>query len=197
MTTGGFVGFVVNDTEKVFSSYGSAYPSEVGSAVLDWLTSNREGLLHPVPGGVRDQIRALRVLDGDTEPSPAEIERIQGLLHELPAFADSPAFIDNASEEELLEFATLDLDTVLQAGIAWDRADLPLDSVSCEWGYLIDLDTATFEVYRGHQHAPHTAGRFAQRPSVNPWYHPVALVGSWPLANLPDRLGFLARLDAY
>jgi hypothetical protein len=97
-----------------------------------------------------------------------------------------------ASIEELLEFATYDLDTLLQAGIIVDGSGYPVDSLVSEWGYLIDLDTATFEVYRGFQNQAHTAGRFAHRPPAHENYYPVALVASWPLADLPDRASFLA-----
>ncbi len=85
---------------------------------------------------------------------------------------------------------------MLDAGLTWDGSDFPSDSLFCEWGYLIDLGAATFEVYRGFQRAPHTAGRYAERPRVRDGYHPVALVASWSFADLPDGDTFLASLDA-
>jgi hypothetical protein len=195
MGTGGFVGFVIDNSEKIFISQIDSYPSEAGSAVLSWLTGSRNALLNPVPGGVPDQVRALRLLDDFAEPDPADIERIRDLLRERPEWASSAGFIDDVSEEELLEFVTYDLDTLLEAGIAGDGSEFPTDSLYCEWGYLIDLDGATFEVYRGFQRAAHDAGRFAHRPPAREHYYPVALVASWPLTNLPDRAQFLATLD--
>jgi len=195
MGTRGFVGFVIDNTEKIFISHGDSYPSEVGSAVLSWLTGSRNALLNRAPGGVPDKVRALRLLDDEAERDPADIEWIRGLLRESPEWADSAGFIDDVSEEELLEFVTYDLDTLLEAGITGDGSEFPTDSLFCEWGYLIDLDAATFEVYRGFQRAPHDAGRFAHRPPAREHYYPVALVASWPLANLPDRAQFLATLD--
>jgi hypothetical protein len=195
MGTGGFVGFVIDDTEKIFVSHGSAYPSAVGSGVLSWLTDNRDALLSPAPGGVPDQVRALRLVDESTEPTEADIERLRRLLDGRPGSEIYQFFIEDAGPDELLEFATYELDTLLLAGIVWDGSDFPADSIRCEWGYLIDLDAATFEVYRGFQRAPHQAGRFADRPRADERCYPVALVASWPLANLPDRAGFVALLD--
>lgn len=196
MGTRGFVGFVIDGTEKIFVSHTDSYPSATGSLVLSWLTDNRDAVLRPEPGGVPDQLRALRLLDPSTEPTEADIERIRQLLDGHPRYDCYQEFIEDAGSEELLEFVTYDLETLLRAGIAWDGSEFPADSTFCEWGYLIDVDTATFEVYRGFQHAPHHAGRFADRPPVDHRCYPVALVASWPLADLPTRAGFLAALDA-
>src|SRR5205085_10459690 len=74
-----------------------------------------------------------------------------------------------------------------------EGADFPLDSLFCEWAYVIDLDNQKFEVYRGFQTAPHSDGRFATRfdPAdatsvVGETYYPVRKLVDFSLANLPD-----------
>lgn len=250
MSTRGFAGFVVDDVEKIFISHGDSYPSGLGTDVLRWVTDNRDGLVRPVPGGVPDRIRALRVVRDLPHPTLADAERLRAVLCEVAAeesmrahyLASTPEqvlasadhhldtlvraglvadltiadverirtlLIDRAEREsnrsayqqmgpeELLEVATGDLDALLDAGIVLDGSNDPADSLICEWGYLIDLDRAVFEVYRGFQTSPPTAGRFTQRTPVDPRYHPVALHASWPLTDLPDWSGFMAMPDAY
>lgn len=129
--------------------------------------------------------------------TPSDLERIRELLRQHEDWARSPDSLDGASAEELLDFVTWELDTLLEAGVTWNGSDAPMDSLYYEWGYLINVDTATFEVYCGFQKAPHTAGRFAHRSPARDGYYPVALVAAWPLADLPDRAEFLAQLGAY
>lgn len=196
MGTGGFAGFVVDGSEKIFFSHKDSYPSGLGVEVLDWLTHHRDALLHPTPGGVADRVRALRLITDGTEPAAPDIERIRGLLRDRADPAHR-AWLADVSEEEVMEMATYDLDTLLDAGIVVDGAASPMDSLFADWGYVVDLDAATFEVYRGRQQAPHTAGRFALRPPARAGYYPVALVAGWPLADLPNQDDFLTLPGAY
>ncbi len=197
MGTGGFVGFVVDEVEKIFFNHKDSYPSWLGVEVLDWLTRHQDALLHPVPGGVPDQVRALRLVADETELTPTEIERIRGLLCDRADNAAHRAWLEKVSEEEVVEMASYDLDALLDAGMLLDGSDCPMDSLIAEWGYLTDLDASTFEVYRGLQQAPHAAGRFALRTPAREQYHPVSLVACWPLADLPNRNGFLTLPGAY
>jgi hypothetical protein len=245
MGTSGFIGFVVDGVEKICQTPGDSYPSGIGEEVLCWLAKNQDALLHPVPGGVSDQIRALRVVNARHEPTLADVDRLRAMLCERAADNSMRAYFAAASAEGVLKSASSDLDimvhaglvpgltladlarvreamlrsrgdtdwcngltaeelldlnievtALLEAGVTLDRSDFPADSLFCEWGYLIDLDAMTFEVYRGSQKAPHTAGRFARRPPAEEGYHPVALVASWPLADLPDWEAFVAPLRA-
>jgi hypothetical protein len=196
MGTRGFVGFVSDGVEKIFVSHKDSYPSGGGVEVLQWLSRHREALVRPVPGGMRDQVRSLRVLPDWEALTPADVERVRRLLIDRAEHERDRHYLETASEEELLEDASYDLDTLLPVGIIMDGSDFPADSLFCEWGYLIDLDTGTFEAYRGFQRTAHAAGRFADRPPANEGYHPVALVASWPLTDLPDPAGFVAAIRA-
>lgn len=189
MGTGGFVGFVVDGVEKITFTSGDSFPSSGGLSVLDWLSAHLEDLASPVP----EQARALRLVPSSFDPDdPADLDTVRRALRGGP-FAD---FADE-SVEEVLEFAALDLGTLLRGGIAYDGSESPLDSLFCEWGYLVDLDGKAFEVYRGFQTSPPAEGRFAGRPPVRDGYFPVALVASWPFTALPDRASFLKIVDAH
>lgn len=185
MGTSGFVGFVVDGVEKFTVIGGDSFPSSVGIGVLSWLTQNRNG-------GFAAQVRALRLVPAAVEPDERDLDRVRDTLRDSPYedFAD-------ASTEEVLEFAAYDVGTLLRGGLALDGTDFPLDSLFCEWGYLIDLDAGMFEVYRGMQTAPPAAGRFVGRPAARAGHFPMTLVASWPLTALPDPETFMALPDAY
>src|SRR5690349_10778886 len=159
MGTRGFVGFVIDGVEKFAVTHGDSYPSCRGVEVLAWLTEHQDELVLATPGRIGDQARALRLVPGSfrpfVDPDPAGVDRVRDALRggDFEDFAD-------ASVEEVLDFAALDLSTLLRGSLAFDGTGFPSNSLSCEWGYVVDLDARTFEVYRGFQTTPPTAGRF-------------------------------------
>lgn len=78
--------------------------------------------------------------------------------------------------------------------------DFAMDSLFCEWAYVIDFDSNTFEVFKGFNKQP-TNGRFAGQVQVgrdgpgSNGYGPVALRHSWPLDQLPSEEEFLNELE--
>lgn len=65
--------------------------------------------------------------------------------------------------------------------------DFAGDGLFCEFGYVIDLDKNTFELFKGFQKGHiDPSERFANAPRDNPEYAPIKLAGSWSLTELPD-----------
>ena len=189
MSTRGFVGFVADDTEKIAYCHSDSYPEGLGCAVLGWLRSDTADDLTKL----REQVLALRlVADFDEVPTDEEIERLSRYLNRRVGERS-----ERVTWYQLLRETQGNPGRMLDAGVIEDASEFPLDSLFAEWGYVVDLDAETFEVYRGFQQQTHADGRFALRRSsdATSGYYPCRLVATWPLRELPDKPAFLARLE--
>ena len=184
MGTRGFVGFVADDHEVIVYNHFDSYPDGLGVVVLEWVRGLAD--LPEKLVAAREAVLAMRPHAGeDDRPTPEDIERLQG-------FADWDVSNRGGPAEwyQLLRDTQGKPQAILEAVDYEDAKRFPQDSLFCEWGYLVDFDKDTFEVYRGFQDAPHEAGRFAARDLRTGYatgqYYPVKLIGSWPINALPS-----------
>lgn len=185
MGTRGFIGFVVDGTEKIAYNHFDSYPDGLGKDVLSWLTATHSSTGEPV-----DLARALRVVPPDSEPTDEDIARLAPFTNRgVGERRDRPDWY------QLLRETQGDPAAMLRAGVIEDAGQFPTDSLFAEWGYVVDFDAGVFEAYRGFQRATHDKGRFAARPGAKGGYFPCALVASWPLSALPAKADFLAALE--
>ncbi|WP_067498895.1 hypothetical protein [Nocardia ignorata] len=86
---------------------------------------------------------------------------------------------------------------LLADGCVWHLPNWPGTSIWCQWGYLFDLDQNVLEIYYG---APITRtapaeGRFHDRISEWENDHPVEILATYSLSELPDRESFVRTLN--
>lgn len=86
-----------------------------------------------------------------------------------------------------------DIKGTLECGLAWNGFTFINDSLFCEWGYIVNFDTKTLEVYQGFQTDPYDKGRYATetRYRSDKSYYSCALIAELPLDHLPDKLDYL------
>lgn len=116
------------------------------------------------------------------------IERADMLGEEFPQFSR------NTAAEILKMIMDDEIGDYLQNSL-----DFAADSLFCEWAYVIDLDKRTFEVYEGFNQEPLTEDDrffFLEEKSYKEHrgedqYHPVKLIKSWSLDELPTKEEFL------
>jgi hypothetical protein len=74
-----------------------------------------------------------------------------------------------------------------------DYLDFVGDGLFCEWAWVIDFDTRTFEGYQGFNTTPLEPGdRFCKFHDAKSDYYPARLVARFNLDELPDEKTFLA-----
>lgn len=189
MGTRGAIVLVADGQEKVIYNHFDSYPQGLGEDVLGWLSNvlragdGDEGML--TESAARELVVALKPAP-NREPTAEDLERY--------AEWHDPGVSTGKDWYALLRKTQGDPDAMLRAGLYEDdAADFPLDSLFCEWAYGVDFDERAFEVYKGFQETPPTAGRWvgrrlAPRPRVKSYY-PVQRIAVWSFDKLPAPVG--------
>ena len=164
------------DGEYKIAQYGQwdGYREGQGLTVLRFL----QGVDHKA---FADKCRKLTVLSDD---AASEIDRIPDWPEVYPHLSrDAGAkilhMVDKASEPLALSL----------------HPEFALDSLMCEFAYVIDFDANTFEVFEGFNKKPVATGRFVGGMRDGGNYGPVNLVQQWPLDALPTEDEFLSGGD--
>lgn len=182
MGTRGLWGFIDGERELLTYNHFDSYPGGLGNGVLTFMrgVDNLDTL--------REQVRGLRLVGEDDEPSAEDRERL-GQYHEQVSTGTDWYSLLRGTQGDPAE--TLKAGVMLEGG-----SDFAADSLFCEWGYVIDLDREVLEVYQGFQTTQPEAGRFRDRIEDPDEYWPIALIASYPLGALPESLSSLEGVEA-
>ena len=174
--TRGVVGFVSDN--KVWATYNhyDSYPTGLGADVATFLReSNLDTAWSEVTRSIKEAVAALTIVDSGERPTAAQIDdlRKRGMRPgNVSTGADWYAWLRDCQG---------DLSAYLRAGYWPDGLSFAQDSLFCEWGYLVNLDNQTVEVFRGFNKEGRTEGRFGQadpkvRKSLGETYGPIYLI---------------------
>lgn len=207
MGTRGAFGVIIGEQEKIGYNQFDSYPSGQGIENLRWL---RESIADGELDNIRQLAQDARLVSQDELPTKEDVEALKSSTNL------------GVSEQSTDDWYCLtrgthgDIAAMLHCGYILDSSDFPLDSLFCEWAYIVDFDRNVFEVYEGFQKKRPKKGRWKGRPTKaeeterfkehlywcatnnrTPWekeerdYKAVELVASWPLDALPGDEEFL------
>ena len=186
---------VYKDGEHKIAQYGQwdGYPEGQGVDVLKFLRrdGNREILFNRL-----DHCRFIDKVGRDKQ-------FIDDYEENAPRWSNEP---DNRTVEQKVWFNTFmsrDLGAEILTNVSFtdgecilkDMSSFALDSLFCEWAYVIDFDTRSFEIYEGFQQEPHYCKRFEGKKKDG--YYPVKMIKSYSLDELPEIEEFKEFFEKY
>ena len=228
MGTRGFVGVAVDGEVKITYNHWDSYPGGLGAELLEALHKRLNGgddldqaLTLPE---LAQKARDLKMVDEDAQPGSTELALFARYADaNVGGTFDKPTDGTVQNYYQLLRKLQGNLLGLLDLGVATDAHEFYLDSLFCEYGYLLDFDAGTFQVYEGFQTQRHDKGRWAGLPTdeeitakydevkarldagnltqrqfdyfSQTEYHAVALAAEWPLTDLPTLEEFAAAFE--
>jgi hypothetical protein len=179
MSTRGLLGFVADGLETCTYNHGDSYPSGLGVEVLRFARRCEGTNFHRFKSAAAS---LTQVSEDGRKPTRDEVVKLAG-------HADTKVSTGDAHAEwyVLLRDTQGDPEAILSCGYAIHDPDWPRDSLFCEWGYVLDFDSQTLEVYKGFNQAPPTAGRWTGVTEASfHQYYAINMIASYTFDNLPD-----------
>lgn len=186
MGTRGALGVFIDGKTKAtyngFDSYPSGLGADTVAAVRSIMSDPDRGI-----GWLKRRARHMEMWPDEQTPATPEV------IERLKKYADTRVATGTLTDVYVLTRRMQgDIEAYLDAGFMVDGGEAFMaDSLFCEFAYIINVDDGVLEFYRGFQRKPHEKGRYAnalfeKEHRGDQQYYPVALVGSFPLDNIPD-----------
>jgi hypothetical protein len=206
MGTRGSFGFRVNGEDKLMYNHSDSYPSGLGLDLLAFLKGINMATL-------KKKVAKLTAVDNDkARPTAAQKAKCRKAGTVNLGVAEQ-------SENDwycLIRNAQGDLGKLLEVGFFDEGNTFVLDSIFCEWAYIVNLDTGKLEVYEGFNEGFRVPGgkwkpkfpngRYANDMSDSDNarriasgeepYFGVHLVAEFPLDKLPAQQTFLKKTES-
>ena len=173
MGTRGTFGLRKNKKDYLMYNHYDSYPGCLGSEVVNFVrkVNNFDDLA--------EKVKNLTVVKESDTPSPALRKKYKKFTQYVSTGKDWYATLRALQGLEFL-YAVLhgEVEHIML------NNNFIRDSLFCEYGYIINLDTNKLEFYRGFQQKAQKGNRYKKFP--NGKYYPCKLVGTAPLDNIPD-----------
>jgi hypothetical protein len=190
MGTRGVTGFVADGKWYVTYNHFDSYPSYLGEEVLKFCKRIKRW------DRVKQNVLKVKLVSEDDTPSVSEIE-------ECAKYADLSVYTGSLENWYCLlhDLQGVRILQEIARGKVHHMIDshkFMADSLFCEWGYVIDLDSNVLIVYRGFQKRSSPVNILP--PDISPFYHdgeyyPVDIARVYPLNELPKNLDGLSIKD--
>lgn len=178
---------VVLDSQYKVAQYGQwdGYPSGQGSTVLEFLRQMDSDKMKIA----LQKVRYMTAEDIDRINATIVDDKING----MPWQNSYPELSRDLCAGILDMIYTYGEDSEL---LLRDDTNFAADSLFCEWAYLVNLDDNTLEVYKGFVKSPLGENdRFNfLSDKAEDGYHPIKIVKSYSLSDLPDNETFVDQL---
>ena len=181
--TRGIIGFRTNNQDKLTYNHWDSYPQELGVQILEEVSELSLDRLKEIA-------EKIIFVDDHQKPTKKQIE-------ECKKWADTRVSTQTLEEWYcLLRKAQGTLAPYIRGELRFMRnsQEFIKDSLFCEWGYIINLDTKKLEVWQGFQNEPQKGNRYGETPNKE-GYYPCALIKEYYLHDLPDKKTFLKEVD--
>lgn len=181
---------VAKDGKIVIANYGQwdGYPSGNGVKILDFVRSfDKEHFSAQV-----DKVVDVLSSDYVKKRFGVDVDELNEEQNQI-LFDENPHFSRDTGADILNVVNDNKADTLLVV----NKEAFAAESLFCEWGYVIDLDKDTLEVYEGFNKSPLDKGeRFQYLTEKRDGdYHPIRLVKKYSLLDLPTEKDFLADFE--
>jgi hypothetical protein len=181
MGTRGAVGFKLDQKEVLFYNHWDSYPDGLGQDVVNYVKSVTDWNV------IREQVSNFVAVDDGVKPTLEQKDWARKL-------GTIDLGVSRQSEDDwycLTRNAQGNLGLQLELGFGTLANKFILESLFCEYAYVINLDTMELEFYEGFNTDRNAEGRYAKgsEPSGNEiadGYAGVVLKGEAPLDNIPD-----------
>lgn len=193
MGTRGLIGIRIGQKDFLTYNHFDSYPDGLGNDVVEFVRKNIKKLPK-----LKEKALQMRFVKEDSKPDAATIAKAKKLkLLDLG--------VGSQSADDwycVLRGAQGNIGAYLDLGVMTDSNDFALDSLFCEYAYILNFDTDEIEFYKGFNNSWEAEGRYAAKaektktypavpgrraePEVVPnEYAGIALVGTAPLADIP------------
>jgi hypothetical protein len=194
MSTRGILGFRISETDKVSYNHSDSYPDGLGIQVLGFIREVDDVELKEIA-------ERIELINEDIPPTAEQIK-----ICKEAGTVDLN--VSTRSEKDwycLLRNAQGDLESYRKTAenpsplpFMVDSSGFMTDSLFCEWGYIINIDTGNLEIYKGFNEDPEAPGRYASlRGGENSEYYGIKLILELPFnlaRNITDE-DFIAEAE--
>jgi hypothetical protein len=194
MGTRGLIGFRSKDKDYLTYNHFDSYPESLGVSILEELEAMDLDKL-------KKAVNKLVLVNEDSKPTFEQRLDIAKEFWDLSVGDQTPeswyCLMRNA-QGQLMPYYSGKLKYMI------DSHNFILDSLFCEWAYIVNLDTMKLEVWRGFQKEPQEGSRYVKDKTKDKLvaakilpeeYYPCALVKEYPLKKLPSKEKFLKDLE--